>query len=83
VLREFTDIRVEITGYTDNIGTREINIDLSQRRADSVRQWLIDNGLDASRITTQGLGPDNPIDTNDTKAGQAKNRRIEFKVLTD
>ncbi len=83
VLTEFEDIRVQITGHTDNIGDRDVNIDLSLRRADSVRQWLIDNGIDSSRITTAGAGPDEPIDTNDTKAGQAKNRRIEFKIITD
>ncbi|MEZ4379790.1 MAG: OmpA family protein [Nannocystaceae bacterium] len=83
VLKEFPDIRVEISGHTDNIGDRDVNLDLSRRRAESVRQWLVDNGIDGSRITTRGAGPDEPIDTNDTKAGQAKNRRIEFKVLTD
>ena len=82
VLKEFESIRVEITGHTDNIGSREVNIHLSERRAESVRQWLIDNGIDSSRITTRGAGPDEPIESNDTKAGQAKNRRIEFKIIT-
>jgi outer membrane protein OmpA-like peptidoglycan-associated protein len=81
VLAEFKDVRVEISGHTDDVGTREANLDLSARRAESVRQWLITKGIDPSRITTRGAGPDEPIESNEKAAGRAKNRRIEFKVL--
>ncbi|TPV93410.1 MAG: OmpA family protein [Myxococcales bacterium FL481] len=81
VLRRFDSVRVEISGHTDARGSHEHNLDLSQRRAESVRNFLVDHGIDASRIETVGHGPDQPIDTNDTSRGRAKNRRIEFRLL--
>ncbi|MCX4246536.1 OmpA family protein [Paraliomyxa miuraensis] len=80
VFKKYPDVKVEISGHTDSTGNREHNLELSQRRADAVKQWLVDRGVEESRITTRGSGPDEPVDTNDTKAGRAKNRRIEFKL---
>ncbi len=72
------DIFVEIRGYTDNSGRRSSNIKLSQRRAESVKNWLVNHGADPDKITAVGLGPDNPIAPNNTQEGRMKNRRIEF-----
>ncbi|MBZ5710598.1 OmpA family protein [Nannocystis pusilla] len=80
VLKEFPDVGVEISGHTDSDGDRDHNIDLSRRRADAVKKYLADKGVDAGRMTTRGAGPDEPIADNATKAGKAKNRRIEFKL---
>ena len=77
-LNENKGIEVEIRGYTDNTGKYENNVKLSQARAESVKFYLIKNGIDATRIKAQGFGPENPIAPNDTKDGRAKNRRIEF-----
>ena len=66
---------------TDADGSRQHNIELSQRRAEAVRKYLVDNGIDTTRLAPQGFGPDQPIDTNATKAGKAKNRRIEFRLI--
>jgi OOP family OmpA-OmpF porin len=75
-----------IEGYTDNVdkfNNPENNIKLSQGRADNVRQYLIDNlGIDASRITAVGYGPDKPIASNDTKKGRQKNRRVQAVIET-
>jgi outer membrane protein OmpA-like peptidoglycan-associated protein len=81
VLKDFPDIRVEISGHTDGTGSRDHNVDLSQRRADAVKTYLVDHGIAADRIETRGAGPDEPIAENTTKSGKAKNRRIEFKPL--
>lgn len=81
VMGKYAQIRVEIIGHTDSQGGYRHNMDLSQRRADAVRQYLVDAGIDGSRITTRGAGPDEPVATNDTAAGRAKNRRIEFRIL--
>jgi OOP family OmpA-OmpF porin len=81
VLKKYPDVRVEISGHTDSTGSRDLNMDLSGRRADTVKQYLVDKGIDGSRITTRGAGPDEPLETNATKSGRAKNRRIEFRVL--
>jgi len=81
ILKKYTDLRVEVSGHTDSKGGYKYNVDLSKRRAESVKRYLIDHGIDANRIETRGAGPDEPIDTNDTPEGRARNRRIEFKLL--
>src|SRR5690606_24639217 len=81
VLKEYPNIRLSITGHTDSRGAHEHNLDLSKRRAAAVKKWLVDNGIEESRLETDGFGPDQPIDSNETKAGRSKNRRIEFKLL--
>jgi OOP family OmpA-OmpF porin len=68
----------EIGGYTDNIGTADDNMKLSQARAESVRAYMILKGVDASRLVAVGHGADRPIGDNETAAGRASNRRIEF-----
>ena len=81
VLLKFPDVKVEVSGHTDDVGNREHNIELSQARADAVRDYLVSKGVDTARIKTRGAGPDEPIDTNKSKKGRAKNRRIEFKII--
>jgi outer membrane protein OmpA-like peptidoglycan-associated protein len=71
---------VEVQGHTDNVGKYDYNIDLSERRAQAVRTYLINKGVPAERLTAHGYGPDRPIDDNKTKAGRAKNRRVEFNI---
>ncbi|MEZ4448059.1 MAG: OmpA family protein [Nannocystaceae bacterium] len=83
VLKDYQDIRIEISGHTDDVGKHDYNVELSQKRADSVRSYLVEHGVDPSRIKTRGAGPDEPIDDNKTAKGRAHNRRIEFKVLTE
>ena len=73
--------KVEVGGHTDFKGRSELNQALSQKRADAVRQALIDAGVDASRITARGYGEDVPIATNQTESGRTKNRRIELRVI--
>ncbi len=81
VLTDFPDVRIEISGHTDTDGDRDHNLDLSRRRAEAVKKYLIDKGIDSSRIETRGAGPDEPVADNTTKRGKAQNRRIEFKLL--
>ena len=83
VMNKYPDLRIEISGHTDSVGSRDSNLDLSQRRADAVKKYLVDSGIDGSRIETKGLGPDQPIADNETKAGRAENRRIEFKLIDE
>ena len=71
---------VEVQGHTDNVGKYEYNVDLSERRAQSVRTYLIEQGVPAERLTAHGYGPDKPIEDNKTKAGRAINRRVEFNI---
>jgi outer membrane protein OmpA-like peptidoglycan-associated protein len=75
--------KMRIEGHTDSHGNAAMNLDLSQRRAASVRQWLIEHGIAAGRLESQGYGLTQPIDTNDTDAGRAANRRVEFKILEE
>lgn len=82
VLSKYPQVRIEVSGHTDSKGSYEHNVDLSQRRAESVRKYLIEHGIDEGRIETRGAGPNEPIATNDTAEGRAQNRRIEVKILT-
>jgi OOP family OmpA-OmpF porin len=80
-LKENPDMKVEIQGYCDYIGSVEYNIKLSERRANTVRDYLVKNGIDGGRLTTHGFGKSNPVGDNHTVIGRAQNRRIEFKIL--
>lgn len=73
-------MKVEIAGYSDTIGTLSHNLDLSLRRANAVRDFLIQHGIAPDRITAHGYGPASPIATNVTDEGRAENRRVEFVV---
>jgi outer membrane protein OmpA-like peptidoglycan-associated protein len=77
-LMENAEIEVEIGGHTDAIGSDAANDRLSQRRADSVRQWLVNKGVAPNRLRSVGYGESRPIATNETEEGRALNRRIEF-----
>jgi len=71
----------QITGYTDNTGSRSMNINLSYERAQSVANYLIKNGIERSRLIVKGFGPDYPIADNSTESGRAQNRRVEIKFV--
>lgn len=79
VLKEYPDLKINIIGHTDADGNDESNLDLSKRRAASVKSALAKEfGIDESRMETDGKGESEPIDKNDTPAGKANNRRVEF-----
>ncbi len=80
ILIAYPDIHVEIDGYTDSTGSLEFNEQLSQERADAVRSYLGNQGVNSSTITTQGFGPSQPIASNDTASGRQQNRRVELVV---
>jgi outer membrane protein OmpA-like peptidoglycan-associated protein len=80
ILKRNPDTRVNVDGYTDGIGTKEYNQKLSERRAASVADYLGNAGVDRSHLTPRGFGMSNPVDTNKTKEGRAKNRRVELLV---
>ena len=71
---------IEVQGHTDNVGKPEMNLKLSQQRADAVKKYLEKKGVEASRMTAVGYGQEVPIADNKTKAGRQKNRRVEFKI---
>ncbi len=82
LLRENPDIElVQIEGHTDNTGENAFNQQLSEKRAEVVKQALVERGVDPKRLVTKGFGKSRPIAPNDTEAGRAKNRRVELKVL--
>jgi len=72
---------IRIEGHTDNRGAESMNRDLSQRRADSVRNYLVDRGVSPERLAATGFGESQPIAPNDTEEGRANNRRVEFNIL--
>ena len=81
VLSDNPKLRVRIEGHTDSRGGDRFNMKLSQARAESVRDFLVDKGIDSSRMEPQGFGETQPIADNRTKAGRSQNRRVEFVIL--
>lgn len=80
-LRRYPNSTVQVVGHTDNTGSAEYNLDLSQRRAAAVSSILIGSGVSASRVLTIGRGEDQPIATNLTPEGRARNRRVDIVIL--
>jgi len=81
VFKKYPDIRFQIEGHTDSYGSESYNVRLSQMRAEAVKQYLIRNGIAAVRITrVTGMGESQPVMTNETPEGRARNRRVEFKL---
>jgi outer membrane protein OmpA-like peptidoglycan-associated protein len=80
VLQDNPTYKLTIGGYTDNVGSDELNMTLSQNRADAVANYLISKGVDPMRVSATGYGESKPVDTNKTAAGRARNRRVELGV---
>jgi OOP family OmpA-OmpF porin len=81
VLKEYPEIKLEIQGHTDNRGKADYNRDLSQRRAESVRSYLVSRGIASDRLTAVGYGLDQPVADNASESGRSRNRRTEFKLI--
>jgi len=82
VMKEHPEIlELSVEGHTDNRGGAALNRKLSRERAAAVKQWLIDHGIDAARLTSAGFGPDKPIASNKTDEGRQTNRRVEFRIV--
>jgi len=80
-LKKRPDIRVEIAAYSDSRGKASYNQALSNKRANSVMNYLVGHGISASNLTANGYGEANPIADNETREGRAQNRRVEMHVL--
>ncbi|WP_298156868.1 OmpA family protein [Flavobacterium sp.] len=83
VFNDYPDTNIVIYGYTDSTGSMEINQKLSEQRAASVKSYLASKGIAAGRFTTTGMGPADPIASNDTPEGRSQNRRVEFAITAN
>jgi outer membrane protein OmpA-like peptidoglycan-associated protein len=82
ILTKHSEIKkIQIQGHTDNKGAKAMNKTLSEKRAASVKSWLIKAGIDGARLESKGFGQEEPIDTNDSDAGRQNNRRVQFIIL--
>ena len=75
-------LKVQIEGHTDSIGSKEYNQKLSDRRAQAVKEYMVNKGVSASRMTTKGMGESDPIADNHTEEGRAYNRRVEYEIIS-
>ncbi|HVR63911.1 MAG TPA: OmpA family protein [Polyangia bacterium] len=82
VLKDYPTVMIEISGHTSDEGKRDFNMKLSKERAEAVKAYLVSAGATENRISTVGYGPDKPIADNKTRAGKEKNRRIEFRLVS-
>ena len=82
ILEQNSTVRVELRGHTDNTGDADANRLLSDQRAGSVRDYLVNAGVDASRLTSVGFGQSQPIDSNETAEGRETNRRTELRIVS-
>ena len=80
-LLEFPEIKIKVSGHTDNVATAAYNLNLSKRRAKAVKEYLIQNNIKENRIETEGFGLTRPLRTNETEEGRAQNRRVEIRRL--
>lgn len=78
--KQFDQNSIEIVGHTDSTGGYQYNVGLSQRRAQSVANYLVSQGVNPARVTTRGAGPDQPVASNNTEAGRQQNRRVEVTL---
>jgi outer membrane protein OmpA-like peptidoglycan-associated protein len=81
-LLENSDLKIEISGHTDNVGSLKINTTLSEARAKAVVDYFAKKGIAVEQMVYKGYGPNQPIAPNTTKAGKQLNRRVEFKILS-
>ncbi len=80
-LRKYPDLVVEVAGHTDSVGSAEYNQGLSERRAATVRDYLINAGASEANLSARGYGEAQPIDDNGTAEGRARNRRVELRII--
>ncbi len=80
ILNKYGDTNILLVGYTDSTGSEEYNLGLSEKRADSVANYLATQNVNSARFTTEGYGEAQPVATNDTAAGRAQNRRVEVAI---
>jgi OOP family OmpA-OmpF porin len=80
-MRTNPDMKVEIAGHTDDRGSKSYNKDLSQRRAEAVKEYLLEKGIREKRVRAKGYGETKPVASNDTQQGRQKNRRVEVRIL--
>jgi outer membrane protein OmpA-like peptidoglycan-associated protein len=80
-MKQYDDLRIEVQAHTDNMGDAAYNQYLSEQRAESVRDYLVDKGIAADRMEVKGYGETQPIADNNAREGRAKNRRVELKII--
>jgi outer membrane protein OmpA-like peptidoglycan-associated protein len=80
ILNQFAEMKVLVEGHTDNIGTEEYNLGLSKRRAQAVSEFLVSQGVVATRLSFEGYGESRPVADNATDAGRQKNRRVDLVI---
>ncbi len=82
LMKKRKSMKMKINGHTDNVGKDDYNLELSKKRSQSVYNYMISQGIDKKRLSYEGFGNTKPIDTNDTDEGKAKNRRVEFEIIS-
>ena len=80
-LKRNPDLKVLVAGHTDDVGETASNLQLSQKRAEAVRQYFIEQGVDPDQVEARGFGESEPVADNTSRGGREKNRRVELRIL--
>lgn len=83
IKNQFPDARIELAGHSDETGPEEYNLDLSQRRAQAVLNYLVNHGIEADRLLVKGYGADRPVADNESERGRSQNRRVEVRFVQE
>ena len=83
IMQQNPSLEIRVEGHTDNVGDADKNMELSIQRAEAIRKYLLDQGIEGSRVQTKGFGPYNPLTNNETEEQRARNRRVEIRILKD
>ena len=83
IMQQNPTLEIRVEGHTDNVGDSDKNMELSVQRAEAIKKYLVDKGIDISRVQTKGYGPYSPITNNATEEQRARNRRVEIRILKE
>ena len=82
LMKNYPSLKIEIQGHTDNTGSPEHNLDLSKRRAETVKKFLLTYGVPGDHMIPEGYGEGKPVESNETEEGRTKNRRVELVKIS-
>ena len=80
-MKKYSTAKFDISGHTDSVGSSKLNLELSDKRANAVKSYLVSKGVSSSNLSAKGYGEEMPVASNNTRSGRSQNRRVEVKLV--